>query len=146
MEKIECKVRNGDTSIKGFPGPKKIIETIHGADVSDKILDVLKRLYIEYIWLSSYTHGSTMSGYWREILCRDHIDHELLLEKEVRDPVYSLNHLAILIVLTDLQKVINNPVVLRVGLSDAWEQYENSSIISKIAWNNWAKIEMGAFR
>jgi hypothetical protein len=128
-----------------FPTPKIIISIVEKNNPTDRILYVLKRLYIEYQWLCSYTHGDLNALLISQGLKLDHpqIDKNKMKENEITDPVIVLCFLSVLVALTDIIKWINKPEKLAVRLSKDWNFFENNSLLGILFWDNWAKNNLG---
>jgi hypothetical protein len=150
LDNIEKNIINGIFSnFQKFPTPTKIMEKIFKIDRNNPIITVLSRLYINYRWLSSYTHGNSMSGYTREAIKQSQFYLDLLLKKEklfqnqIVDPNLNLDYLSISIVLTDCCGFVNKADELKHALVELWADFCDFSLIGKFVWDNWAKNELG---
>jgi hypothetical protein len=146
---IEEKIKKGKLyHFKKFPTPGKVVEKIFEIDEKDPILIVLTRLYINYGWLSSYTHGNSMSGYTRDAIKHSKMYLDLLIQKEklfqkqIVYPNLVLDYLSVVIILTEICSFGNNPNKLRIALSEFWADFCDSSLLGKFVWENWAKKEL----
>jgi len=143
INKIEEKIRNGENQdFRKFPLPIKILEKFESEFRDDKILEILRRLYIEYQWLSNIAHGNETPAYARYIFSNKKLSSEKLLVNEILEPNLILNYLSIVIILTNLKKVLKNPVHVIVSLANIWDYFEGCSLLTKKIWDVWGRKEL----
>jgi hypothetical protein len=140
LEEIENHVKNGKR-YRGYKFPNAgEIKDILPYDANDPIKTILCRLFSDYIWLCEFVHGSIHK--FIAINSLQHNVNPILFEHEVTIGNLMLNYLSILIILTDILKVINQKVKLRGKLLEGWNIYKGCSIRSSFYWDTWAKIAM----
>lgn len=151
LARIEKLVDLGNIeNLEKFPTPyKAILEFKKGRNINptlnrSKLIKVLKKIYIRYMWLCLYMHGSEMQNFAGRSLRTGNINLAKKLNENVLEmPLRELDYLSLTMIFTIYYIFIKQPMKILIDLNDLWEKIEQYSLLGKYAWDTWTNKVFG---
>ena len=125
--------------IRPFPTPGRIIAKLPHGDRRR----MLERLYLEYQSLSSFAHGLPEANLFKE-MSREHSPYNKMFDKEkirdtrhreIEEQSWIVSRLSIIQAVAELTLLYPEDVDLRVAATDAWKEFSEGILLSRMIWN-----------
>lgn len=133
--------------IRPFPTPGRIIEKLPHGDRRR----MLERLYFEYQRLSSFAHGLPEANLFKE-MSREHSPYNKLFDKdkiretrhrEIEEQSWIVSRLSIVQAVAELTLLYPGDVELCAAAIDAWQEFSDGILLSRLIWNIRTKRLLG---